>query len=127
MVGELTTRVTVETAVAVAGLALLAGGVAGAAAAAGVLAGGLITILNFRWLARGASRLTPTFPGRGPGTAWLVGVGLRFTALFGAIATLLASGLVHPLGLMGGLAVLPGFLIAQGLRMAAAVDAGDAR
>ncbi len=125
MVGELTTRVTLETTVLVALLALLAGAVAGPGAAGGVLAGGALTILNFRWLARGALRVTSSPAGERPGAAWLLAVGLRFATLFAALAVVLGSGLVHPLGLVAGLTVLPGSLVVQGLRAAAAPDPGE--
>jgi hypothetical protein len=43
--------------------------------------------------------------------------------LFAALAGALVLG-VHPVGLMGGLAVLPGVLIVQGLRAARAGGEG---
>lgn len=125
MVGELTTRVTVETTVLVALLAGLAGALAGAGAAGGVLAGGALAIVNFRWLARGALRLTTTAAGGRPGAAWLLAAGLRFAGLFAALAVILGSGLVHPLGLVAGLTVLPGSVIVQGLRAAVAPEPGE--
>lgn len=111
---ELTWRVTAHSATALAVLALLVGIVAGVPTGAGVVAAGALTILNFRWLVRGASALTPS--GRAPRAAAMLATGARFLVAFGVLGLVLGSGWVQPLGVMAGLAVLPVCLVGVGLR-----------
>jgi hypothetical protein len=118
---ELTWRVTVQSATTLAVLALLVGAVAGVSVGAGVAAAGALSILNFRWLVRGASALAPS--GRAPRAAAMLATGARFLVAFGALALVLGSGWVQPLGVMAGLAVLPVCLVAQGLRASREMDA----
>ena len=114
---ELTSRVTWETGGAVALLSLVSGLVGGVAVAAGVGAGGLLAITNFRWL---SGRVLSVLDGAPAPGGWALGFGLRLAALAIATAALLATGIVHPLGVVVGLTVLPGALILRGLSQAAA-------
>ena len=117
MVNELRLRVTAETVVAVAALALPAAWLAGPSAAVGVLAAGVLTVGNFWWLSRAASSAAD--PGSRPEVAgWVLGAGARFAVLFAAFAALCAGGYAHPVAVVVGLSVLPCALIAQGLRSA---------
>ena len=113
---ELTTRVTLDTCAAVTALAALTWGLAGAAAGLGVLAGGALAVVNFRWLVARAFVATST--GSTSAAAWLIGAGLRFVACTGACGLLLATGWAHPVALVAGFTVLPGDLIARGLASA---------
>jgi ATP synthase I chain len=113
---ELTTRVTLDTAAAVAALAALGWWLAGAPIGAGVLAGGGLAILNFRWLVARTSVAMAT--GSAAAAAWILGAGLRFAACAAACGVLLANGWAHPLALVAGLTVLPCDLIARGLASA---------
>lgn len=115
---ELTARVTTRSGLALAGVALLAAWVGGAPALVGVLAGGAISFVNFRWLAWSATSASAAVGGQRLRAGRMVAVGLRFLAAFGALAAVLVTGWAHPLALMGGLAVLPCILIAQGFRAA---------
>ncbi len=111
--GELTTRVTLDTCAVVAALAAVAAWLGGAPAGVGVLAGGALAVVNFRWLVARASAATAA--GNAAASAWLVGAGLRFTVCIVACALLLTTGWVHPIALVAGLTVLPCDLIARGL------------
>jgi len=111
--GELTTRVTVDTCAAVAALTALAAWFGGAPAGLGVLAGGALAVVNFRWLVARASAATAA--GSASAAAWLVGAGLRFAACTAACVLLLATGWAHPVALVTGFTVLPCDLIARGL------------
>ncbi|HYS19306.1 MAG TPA: ATP synthase subunit I [Candidatus Binatia bacterium] len=111
--GELTTRVTVDTCAAVAALTALAAWFGGAPAGLGVLAGGALAVVNFRWLVARASAATAA--GSASAAAWLVGAGLRFAACTAACGLLLATGWAHPVALVTGFTVLPCDLIARGL------------
>jgi hypothetical protein len=112
---ELKARVTRGTSVAALALAAGAAWLAGPAAASGVLAGGALAVVDFRWLAAHATLAT-----RSPsaGAAWLVGAGLRFLVFLAAAGTLLASGATHPVALLVGLTLLPCAVVVQGLRAA---------
>src|SRR6266403_1049250 len=101
---ELTTRVTLDTCVAVGVLAALGWWLAGARIGLGVLAGGAIAVVNFRWLVARAAIATAT--GSASAAAWVLGAGLRFTACAGACGILLAYGWAHPLALVAGFTVL---------------------
>jgi len=98
---ELTTRVTLDTCAAVAALAAAAWWLAGAPIAVGVLAGGALAIVNFRWLVIRTSVAMAT--------------GITCTAVCGL---LLATGWAHPVALVAGFTVLPCDLIARGLASA---------
>lgn len=94
----------------------LAGGiaaVAGGRAALGVLAGAIVSLLSFRWLAGGAARAA-----RGPAALAVGAVGLRYATMFTLVALLLASGGAHLGGVIVGLSVLPPVVIVLGLRAA---------
>lgn len=118
MVSDLRLRVTVETAIAVAALALPAAWIAGPSAAIGVLAAGVLTVGNFWWLSRAASSAADPNAPRTEVAGWVLGAGARFAVLFAAFAALCAGGYAHPVAVVVGLSVLPCALIAQGLRSA---------
>ena len=113
---ELTTRVTLDTSAAVLALAALAGWLLGVPSGVGVLAGGVLAVVNFRWLVIRTSVALTT--GSTSATAWIIGAGLRFVACAAACGALLAYGWAHPLGLVAGFTVLPCDLIARGLASA---------
>lgn len=118
MASELRLRVTVETAILVALLALPAAWLAGASAAVGVLAAGALTVGNFWWLSRAAATAgDPTAPRREV-AGWILGAGTRLAVLFAAFAALCAGGYAHPVALVVGLGALPCALVVQGLRSA---------
>ena len=111
-------RVTRDTCVVAALLALPTVWLAGGAGGLGVLAGALLAAANFVWLARRASAMGQD-PARTWSTgAWLLASGVRFLSLALACAVLLKLALVHPVALLGGLTVLPCAVIVQGLRAA---------
>ena len=83
------------------------------------IAGALVSLASFRWIARGARRAGHLFAGGRPGTLWLLGLGTRHVTLFSAIALCLWSEVAHPLALLAGLSLLPPVLILFGLRTAA--------
>ena len=118
---ELRRRVTLDTWAAAAALAAPAAWIGGAPAGLGVLAGGALAIVNFRWLAARAAAATAApsaAAGSGAASAWLVGSGLRFGASLAACTLLLATGWAHPIGLLAGFTVLPCDLIVRGLAAA---------
>jgi hypothetical protein len=115
---ELASRVTWESASAVAVLSLVSGLVGGVPVGAGVSAGGVLAIANFRWL---AGRVVSVLDGGRPrGRA--LGFGLRLIALAAVTASLMATGLAHPVGVVIGLTVLPCALVLRGLGQARAED-----
>jgi len=113
---ELTTRVTLDTCAAVLVLAALAGWLLGAPSGVGVLAGGALAVVNFRWLVIRTSVAMTT--GSTSAAAWIIGAGLRFAACAAACGALLAYGWAHPIALVAGFTVLPCDLIARGLASA---------
>jgi ATP synthase I subunit len=113
---ELTTRVTLDTCAAVATLAALGWWLVGASTGLGVLAGGVLAVVNFRWLV--ARAFVATEIGSTSSAAWMLGAGLRFAACAGACGILLAYGWAHPVALVAGFTVLPCDLIARGLEAA---------
>ena len=115
---ELTTRVTLDTCVAVGALAALGWWLAGASIGLGVLAGGALAVVNFRWLVARAA-IASAAGGRSA-AAWVLGAGLRFTACAVTCGILLAYGWAHPVALVAGFTVLPCDLIARGLASARA-------
>lgn len=92
-------------------LSIIAAAIAGPGAALGVAGGAIITLLNFRWLARDAIRATT-------GSGRLSGIGLRKLGALAALGALIVSGWTHPVAVAAGLFVLPPVLVAQGLRAA---------
>jgi hypothetical protein len=90
--------------------------VAGAEGGLGVAAGGALALGNLWLLARGSERALRLFTGRPLHPLWVLGLGLRYLALFGALGLLLWSGRVHPLALIVGLSVLPPLLVACAVR-----------
>ena len=120
MASELRLRVTMDTAIIVAALALPAAWLVGTTGAVGVLAAGALTVGNFWWLSRAAASAgDPTAPRREI-AGWVLGAGARFAVLFAAFAALCAGGYAHPVAVVIGLSVLPCAVIAQGLRSAVA-------
>lgn len=113
---ELTTRVTLDTCAAVGALAALGWWLLGAPVGVGVLAGGALAVVNFRWLVARAFVATAT--GVGSAAAWVLGAALRFLACAAACGVLLAYGWAHPIALVAGFTVLPCDLIARGLESA---------
>lgn len=120
IVDKLLTRVTVETCALVVALAAAAAILGGMPAGVGVLAGGALAVVNFRWLAALATATTAA--GRAPGAAWLAMAGLRFAVCTAVCAALFLSGAAHPIALLAGFTALPCVLVARGL--AAARGAG---
>lgn len=116
---ELTGRVTTRGALAVAGATLFAAWIGGVPALVGVLAGGAIGLLHFRWLARSAASKGAALRAGRLRTGWMLAVGFRFLAAFGALATVLLTGWADPRALMAGLVVVPCVLVLVGLRAAA--------
>ena len=114
MSGEFVGRVSRVLLVALGPVAVGGGLAAGWPGAVGSLAGGLISLGSFRWVASGVVR--GSVPETGGGLAMsALGVGARHLALFGAVAIALGTGVAHPLALVAGLSVLPPVLIALGL------------
>ena len=118
MTSDLRLRVTMETAIAVAALALPAAWFAGPSGAVGLLAAGALTAGNFWWLSRAAASASDPAAPRRDVAGWVFGAGVRFAVLFFAFAALCAGGYAHPVAVVIGLTVLPCALIAQGLRSA---------
>jgi hypothetical protein len=107
-------RVAVETCALGGAVAVPAAWLGGADAAVGVIAGSVLAVLNFIWLARGVTRAgAHTSQG-----AWVVASSLRMTAVAGVFAALLATGAIHPIALVIGLTALPCALVARGLSTA---------
>ena len=75
---DLTTRVTLDTCAAVGALAALGWWLVGASTGVGVLAGGALAVVNFRWLV--ARAFVATELGSTSSAAWILGAGLRFAA-----------------------------------------------
>lgn len=116
---------TLDTCAAAAALAAPAAWIGGVPAGLGVLAGGALAIVNFRWLVARATAVTAVLsatPGNGGAAAsvWLVGSGLRFGASLVACTLLLATGWAHPVALLAGFTLLPCDLIVRGLAAARA-------
>lgn len=110
-------RVSRAMLIALLPVAVCGGQLCGWPGAVGSLAGGLISLGSFRWLASGVAQAAA--PVARPGLAVsALGVGLRHLALFGALALVLWSGAAHPVALLAGLSLLPPILIACGLREA---------
>lgn len=119
---EFTARVTLHGALATAGTAVLAGWFAGVTTSAGVVAGGGLALVDFRWLTRSASVAAAAVTGGRLRAGWMLAAAARLLVMFGAISLMLVSGRIAPVALMAGLAVLPLVVIAQGFRAARAAD-----
>lgn len=114
MSGEFVGRVSRAMLLALLAVAACAGLMAGWAAAVGGLAGGLISLGSFRWIARGVTRASTSPAGRGLALSALA-VGGRHIVLFGALAIVLWSGAANPVALLAGMSLLPPIVIAFGL------------
>jgi hypothetical protein len=113
--GELRARVSVATGAGAVIIALPFAWLAGSPAALGILAGGALALLNFRWLtARADVAAAPGFAG----ALWYVGAVLRFALVATVAGALFVSGWTHPVALLAGLTVLPCALLALGLQAA---------
>jgi hypothetical protein len=112
---ELTSRVTAATVLAVAPLAVVGAWLGGVAGAAGVVAGGALALVNFRWL---VARCAATVAAPGGAGLWLVGVGARLAAAAAVSGALFATGWAHPVALLAGFSVLPCAVVAHGLQLA---------
>jgi hypothetical protein len=100
----------------VAALAAAAGLAGGAPAVLGVAGGGVIGLLNFRWLCRDAARLTGALTVGGVARWRVLPALLRQLGTLGALGALMASEVAPPAAVAVGLAVLPPTLLVQGLR-----------
>ncbi|HYB41460.1 MAG TPA: ATP synthase subunit I [Candidatus Methylomirabilis sp.] len=117
---ELARRVTTTGALTLAAMSAGAWWLVGAPAAAGVVGGGAIALVNFRWLARDVAQTDAL---AGGGRIGRIGrIGLRQLVTFGGLGLLIAHGWAHPVAVAVGLAVLPPVLLAQGLLDARAED-----
>jgi len=114
--GELRARVTVATCAGAVVMALPVAWLAGSSAALGILAGGALAVVNFRWLAARAD-VAAAAPGLA-GALWYVGAALRFSLVAVVAGLLFVSGWAHPVALLAGFTVLPCALVALGLQAA---------
>ncbi len=108
---ELTLRVTLWSGVALAALAVPSAWLGGPRAALGLVAGGALAVLSFRWL---AGRAVALVPGAAP-SPWAMLATLRWIAVAAAVSALLVSGLAHPAALLAGTVVLPCAVLVVGL------------
>jgi hypothetical protein len=122
MSGEFVGRVTRVMLVALGSLAAGAAVSAGWPGAVGILAGGLVSLGSFRWIA--AVVVRASVPGGGGSGLWALAVAGRHLLLFGALAVIVGSGAAHPVALFAGLSVLPPLLIALGLTEARRLGEG---
>jgi hypothetical protein len=111
-----TARVVTDWALLVAVLALGALAMGGGQGALGVVAGGVLGLLNFRWLAADVRAACDAGAGGGRRPTWLPWAALRLAALAAAAGMLLVSGWLHPAGLVAGLTALPCALVTGVLR-----------
>jgi len=119
---ELVGRVSKAVLVLLVPVSLAGGLLLGWPGVLGALAGGLISLASLYWIARGVRSAAGFFAGGRAHPLWVLGLGLRYVLLFGAVGLLLVSGAVDPLALMGGLSILPPVLIVLGLRAARAAS-----
>ena len=112
---DLTLRVMWVGACTVAALSAGAWWLAGAPAAGGVAGGGVIALVNFRWLARDLGRAVALVAEGRSSLARIGRIGLRQFVTFGSLGVLVAQGWVHPAAVGLGLAALPPVLLIQGL------------
>jgi hypothetical protein len=104
-------RVSVETAIGLGVLGVLAGWFAGPSAGLGVVAGGILALANLWCLSARAMSAAAAAGGAG----WALAAMLRLAATAVALALILMTGLAHPVGIVAGLTVLPLALVARGL------------
>ncbi len=71
----------------------------------GVLAGGVLVIINYRWLGRSLLKVLSN-PQRGADKGFRLNYFFRLLFIAGAIYLLLMRGGVHPLALIAGLSVV---------------------
>ncbi len=114
MGGEFVGRVSGAMLIALAPVAACGLVLAGWPGAVGGLAGSLISLASFRWIASDVARVS-AFPARGGLALSALTVGVRHLALFGALALVLWSGAAHPVALLFGLSLLPPIVITLGL------------
>jgi hypothetical protein len=114
--GELKARVTVATCAGALILALPFAWLAEWSAALGILAGGALAAVNFRWLAARAD-VASAAPGLA-GALWYAGAAVRFVLVMAVAGMLFVSGWAHPVALLAGFTVLPCAVVAFGLRAA---------
>ena len=112
--GEFVGRVSRAMLIALAVAAAAGGVIAGWPGAVGGLAGGLISLGSFRWIARGVVHASALPGGRALALSALA-AGVRHLVLFGVLAVALWSGVAHPVALVAGLSLLPPILIVLGL------------
>jgi len=113
MGSEFVGQVSRTMLVALAPLAVGCGVFAGWPGAIGGVAGALISLVSFRWIASGVMRSAG-----GVLVFSALAVGVRHLALFGALALVLWSGAAHPMALVAGLSLLPPIIVARGLSAA---------
>ena len=114
MAGDFVARVSRAMLITLGPVAACGGLFGGWPGAVGGLAGGLISLGSFRWIARGVGRAS--VPGaRGGLVVSALAVGVRHLLLFGVLVLVLWSGAAHPVALLTGVSVLPPILIALGL------------
>jgi len=114
MGGDFVSRVSLVMLIGLAPFVVCCGVLAGWPGAIGGLAGGLISLASFRWIARGVASVSPTRAG-GLLPFSALAVGVRHLVLFGALALVLWSGAAHPVALIGGLSLLPPVIVGLGL------------
>jgi hypothetical protein len=117
---DFTLRVAIETSVIVVALALPAAWVGGLTGALGVLAGGLLGVVNFWWLSGQALAACAAVTGAARRDVWVLLAALRLMVVAALCAVLFVTGWIHPVALLVGLTVLPCALIARGLHVARA-------
>lgn len=119
---EFAHRICAMAAGVVALVAVASWSFAGAAQAAGALAGGAITIGNFLWLRWMAGLALRRGPAPSLGTLrralWLGASGARFGVIALAFGVVTAQGWLGLAGLLVGLTALPLGVVVEGLRMA---------
>ena len=114
MSGEFVSRVSLVMLIGLAPFVACCGLLAGWPGAIGGLAGGLVSLGSFRWIARGVAGVLASRAG-GLLAFSALAVGVRHLVLFGALALVLWSGAAHPMALIGGLSLLPPVILALGL------------
>jgi len=117
MGGEFVARVSLVMLIGLAPFAVCCGVVAGWPGVIGSLAGGLVSLGSFRWIATGVARTSAARAG-GVLAFSALAVGVRHLVLFGALAFVLWSGAAHPVALIAGLSLLPPVILALGLSAA---------
>jgi hypothetical protein len=118
IVSSFAMRVARDTCVVGALLALATAWIAGRAGGLGIVAGALLAVGNFLWLARRASEAGAGAVATSSVAAWALASGLRLLATGVLCVLLFKLDVIHPVGLVAGLTLLPGAVIVQGLRAA---------